>query len=240
MSYEISDNRAIISGSNGIYGAKTKGADFGKNAASNHFGYIKDFETKGTPINPDVFTKNSSVEQMTAEIEKLGNEKIPPIDFTLQYAPKFNKVKAFFAKLFKGHSIDTKALLGFTSEVMGKNTITIEEADKELNNAFKGDTGAKLSTKAFDVNNDGMIDASEEAVSTVVADILSKDETVINPENTKEALKKADGSYTNNGENGMLAFLTENNFEASSKVVKDIHKQMGLDKAQKKFLKQNS
>lgn len=240
MSYEISDNRAIISGNNGQYGKKAKGANYGKNAAVNHLGYIKDFETKGMPIKPDVFTKSSSVEQMTAEIKKLENDKMPPVDFTLQYAPKFNKVKAFFSKLFKGHSVDTKALLGFTSEVMGKNVITVEEADKDLNNAFKGDTGARLSVKAFDVNNDGKIDVSEEAVSTVVADILSKEETPLTAENSKEALKKADGSYTNEGEDSMLVFLTEHNFETSSKVAKDIHQKMGLDKTQAEILKQNS
>lgn len=240
MSYEISGDKAIISGKNGTYGKKTKGADYGKNAAANYSGYIKDFETKGAPLKPDVFTKNSSVEEMTTEIKKLENDKIPPVDFTLQYSPKFNKVKAFFAKFFKGHSIDTKALLGFTSGVMDKQVITIEEADKELNNAFKGDTGAKLSAKAFDVNNDGKIDASEEAASTVIADILSKDEAAFASENTKNALKKADGSYTNSGEDGMLVFLTEHNFENASKAAKEIHQKMGLEKIQTKILKQNS
>lgn len=234
MSYDVAGSKALIDGANGQYG-KAKGINYGKNAAVNHLGYIKDFEIQSKPLNPDVFTKSSSLDEMYNEIQtKLKEDKMPPVDFLLRYAPKKGAISGFFAKLFKGHSIDTKALLGFTSEVMGKKAMTVEEADKDLNNALQGVTDAKLSAKAFDVNNDGMIDASEEAVSTVLADVLSKDEEA-DLSNVSKALKKADGSYTNAGENKMLAFCNEENYEAASKTIKDIHKKMKLDKAAKKL-----
>ena len=100
---------------------------------------------------------------------------------------------------------------------------------------FRSITNAKLSAKAFDVNNDGMIDVTEEAVSTVLADVLSKDTEGADLSNVSKALKNADGSYTNDGENKMMAFCNEENYETASKVIKDIHKKMKLDKAAKKL-----
>ncbi len=233
MAYEVSGSKAIISGTTGQYGNVKKGTNYGKNAASNHLGYIKDFEIKSQPLNPDIFTKGHSVQEMADEIQaKLKDDKMPPINFLLQYAPKMGAIKGFFARLFKGSAIDTKALTGFTYEAMGqKKAITLEEADKDLNEAFKDITNAKLSAKAFDVNNDGMIDVSEEAVSTVLADVLSKEDADIS--NVSKALKKADGSYTNAGENKMTAFLNEENYDTASKTIKQIHKKMKLDKAAK-------
>lgn len=233
MSYNVVGSKAIIDGTTGQYGNVKKGVNYGKNAAVNHLGYIKDFEIKGKPLNPDVFTKSSSVEDMYNEVMKCKEDKIPPVNFLLQYAPKKGVISSFFAKLFKGHSIDTKALMGFTQEAVGKKSMTLEEADKDLKAAFGDITNAKLSAKAFDVNNDGMIDVSEEAVSTVLADVLSKDDADLSK--VSKALKKADGSYTNDGENKMMAFCNEDNYEAASKVIKDIHKKMKLDKAAKKL-----
>ena len=236
MSYDVTGTKAFINGATGQYGSVKKGENYGKNAAINHLGYIKDFEIKSKPLNPDVFTKSSSVEDMYNEVmTKCREDKMPPINFLLQYAPKKGAISGFFAKLFKGHSIDTEALLGFTSEVMGKKSMTIEEADKDLNAALGDITNAKLSAKAFDVNNDGMIDVTEEAVSTVLADVLSKDTEGADLSNVSKALKNADGSYTNDGENKMMAFCNEENYETASKVIKDIHKKMKLDKAAKKL-----
>ena len=235
MSYDIAGSKALINGADGQYGTKAKGVNYGKNAAVNHLGYIKDFEIQSKPLNPDVFTKSGSVEDMYNEVmTKCKEDKMPPIDFLLRYTPKKGAISGFFAKLFKGHSIDTKALIGFTSEAMGKKAMTVEEADKELNEAFGYTTNTKLSAKAFDVNNDGMIDVSEEAVSTVLADVLSKDDTDA-IKLSKKDLKKADGSYTNKGENKMMAFCNEENYETASKAIKDIHKKMKLDKAAKKL-----
>ena len=114
--------------------------------------------------------------------------------------------------------------------------MTIEEADKDLNAALGDITNAKLSAKAFDVNNDGMIHVTEEAVSTVLADVLSKDKGI----NSKGLdIKKADGSYTNDGENKMMMFCNEENLEIASMITKDMHAKLGLNKAQKEFLKNN-
>lgn len=234
MSYNVIGSKAVIDGTQGQYGNKKTGVIYGKNAASNHFGYINDLAGTSKPLNSDIFTKGHTVQEMADEIQsKFKEDKMPPLDFILQYAPKKGAIKSFFAKLFTGSSIDKKALLGFTYEAMGqKKAITLEEADKQLNEAFGDITNAKISAKAFDVNNDGMIDISEEAVSTVLADVLSKEDTV---SNASKALKKADGSYTNEGENKMMAFCNEKNLEAASKIVKDIHKQMKLDKVMDKL-----
>lgn len=233
MSYDVAGSKAFINGSTGQYGNVKKGINYGKNAAVNHLGYIKDFEIKSEPLNPDIFTKGHTPEEMYNEVvTKCKEDKMPPIDFLLQYAPKMGAVKGFFSRLFKGTAVDKKALIGFTYEAMGeKKAITLEEADKGLNAAFGDITNAKLSAKAFDVNNDGMIDVSEEAVSTVLADVLSKENTDVS--NVSKALKKADGSYTNQGENKMTAFLNEENYDAASKTIKKIHKKMKLDKAMK-------
>ncbi len=84
---------------------------------------------------------------------------------------------------------------------------------------------------------DGEIDISEMAVSTVVADVLSKDDSLL-PLNLKVVdLKKADGTYTNDGENKMMAFCNEENLETASIIAKDIHSKLKLDKTQNKFIK---
>ena len=100
---------------------------------------------KSKPLNPDVFTKSSSVEDMYNEVmTKCREDKMPPINFLLQYAPKKGAISGFFAKLFKGHSIDTGALLGFTSEVKKKKSMkfsyrhhSVGRRAQDLNVIFK-------------------------------------------------------------------------------------------------------
>ncbi len=140
--------------------------------------------------------------------------------------------------MFTGASIDKQALLGHSYEEMGrKPAITLEEADAPFKNEAFSDIGTNLTAKAFDVNDDGEIDISEMAVSTVVADVLSKDDSLL-PLNLKVVdLKKADGTYTNDGENKMMAFCNEENLETASIIAKDIHSKLKLDKAQNKFIK---
>lgn len=235
MSYNVAGNIAQISGKTGPKGPKAKGADYGTNAAYNHLQYIKSLECDTKTPNPDVFTKSSTPEAMEAEVQKLQNEPTPPINFILRYAPKKNAISAFFGRLFKGHGINTQALLGFSYAAMGnKQAMSVEQADAPFKDKAFEDINAKLTTKAFDVNNDGKIDVSEEAVSTVIADVLSKDYgTGLDGIN----LKKADGSYTNDGENKMMAFCNEENLGKASMVAKEVHSKLGLDKAQEKFLK---
>ena len=213
MAYDISNNTAYIDGSTGLYYGKPKSAKYGANAMQNYHSYIRDFKTDTTVPNPDTFTKGASINsirKMEKEVKKLENEKLPPLNFVLQYSPKMGAVKAFFTRMFTGASIDKQALLGHSYEEMGrKPAITLEEADAPFKNEAFSDIGTNLTAKAFDVNDDGEIDISEMAVSTVVADVLSKDDSLL-PLNLKVVdLKKADGTYTNDGENKMMAFCND-------------------------------
>lgn len=241
MAYDISNNTAYIDGSSGFYYGKPKSAKYGANAMQNYRSYIRDFQTRTKVPNPDIFTKGASVNnirKMEKEAEKLENEKLPPINFVLRYAPKMGAMKAFFTRMFTGASIDKQALLGHSFEEMNrKSAITLEEADKPFKNEAFSDIDANLTAKAFDVNDDGEIDISEMAVSTVVADILSKDDLLLPLDLRVMDLKKADGTYTNDGENKMMAFCNEENLETASAITKDIHSKLKLDKAQKKFYK---
>lgn len=241
MAYDISNNTAYIDGSTGLYCGKPKSAKYGANAMQNYHSYIRDFKTDTTVPNPDTFTKGASINsirKMEKEVKKLENEKLPPLNFVLQYSPKMGAVKAFFTRMFTGASIDKQALLGHSYEEMGrKPAITLEEADAPFKNEAFSDIGTNLTAKAFDVNDDGEIDISEMAVSTVVADVLSKDDSLL-PLNLKVVdLKKADGTYTNDGENKMMAFCNEENLETASIIAKDIHSKLKLDKTQNKFIK---
>ncbi len=241
MAYDISNNTTYIDGSTGLYYGKPKSAKYGANAMQNYHSYIRDFKTDTTVPNPDTFTKGASINsirKMEKEVKKLENEKLPPLNFVLQYSPKMGAVKAFFTRMFTGASIDKQALLGHSYEEMGrKPAITLEEADAPFKNEAFSDIGTNLTAKAFDVNDDGEIDISEMAVSTVVADVLSKDDSLL-PLNLKVVdLKKADGTYTNDGENKMMAFCNEENLETASIIAKDIHSKLKLDKAQNKFIK---
>lgn len=241
MVYDISNNTAYIDGSKGPYSGKPKSANYGANAMHNYKAYIEDFTIDTTAPNPDVFIKGASVKSirnMEKEVKKLEKEFLPPVDFVLKYAPKMGKIKAFFSRMFTGAAIDRQALLGHSYEEMGRKThISVEEADAPFREEVFSNINENLTAKAFDVNNDGEIDISEMAVSTVIADVLSKNESEIPPELTILDLKKADGSYTNDGENKMLAFCKEENLETASAVAKDIHSKLKLNKAREKFLK---
>lgn len=241
MTYEIANNTAYIDGSKGPYSGKLKSAKYGANAMRNYNAYIKDFQVDTTSPNPDTFTKGASVKSirnMEKEAKKLEGEHLPPVNFVLRYAPQMGKIKAFFSRMFTGAVIDKQALLGHSYEEMGKKaSISVEEADAPFREEAFSDINENLTSKAFDVNDDGKIDVSEMAVSTVIADVLSKDESEIPPELQILDLKKADGSYTNDGENKMLAFCKEENLETASAVVKDVHSKLKLNKAQDKFLK---
>ncbi len=260
MSFYTVNDTAIINGVNGAYGRKAKGANYGRNAAQNQKAYIDSLAAGTLTPNPDIFTKNGNPDEMMAEVKKLEEESLTPIHFILRYAPEMGVVKAFFARLFKGAAIDKQALLGHSYEAINKmhyqdlgkieaahkeaddtarkiDAMTVEEADLPFKDEAFASINSKLTSRAFDVNNDGKIDISEEAVSTVIADVLSADETLDPMDMTVSDLKKADGSYTNDGENRMMAFFKEENLETASVIVKDIHSKLKLDKAQDKFLR---
>jgi len=240
MAYDVLNNIAYIDGTSGPYKGKPKSANYGANAMYNyHYGYIKDLAVDTTAPNPDVFTKGgslNSIRKMEKEAKKLENTSFPPVNFVLRYAPKMGKIKAFFSRMFTGAVIDRQALLGHSFQEMDMRTrISVEEADKPFKDEAFSDINADLTSKAFDVNDDNMIDVSEMAVSTVIADVLSKDDTDLPLDLRIVDLKKADGSYTNDGENKMMAFCKKENLERASAVVKDIHKKLKLDKAEDKF-----
>ena len=263
MGFYTVNDIAIINGVNGSYGNKAKGANYGRNAAQNYKSYIDRLAVSTTAPNPDVFTKGASVNsirKMEKEAAKLERESLPPLHFDLRYAPKMGVVKAFFARLFTGAAINKQALLGHSYEAIDKmqyqdlstledfhkkvydsakeyEAMTVEEADLPFKDKAFSDINSKLTSHAFDVNGDGKIDISEEAVSTVIADVLSKDEDLDPMGITVSDLKKADGSYTCDGEDRMMAFLKEENLETASIITKDIHSKLKLDKAQDKFLK---
>ena len=197
MSFYTANNTAMINGVNGTYGCKAKGADYGRNAAQNYKGYINSLAVDTTAPNPDIFTKNSTPEEMITEAKKLEKGSLPPVNFILRYAPEIGVIKAFFARLFKGTAIDKQALLGHSYEAINKmryqdlgkievaykeaddtarkiEAMVIEEADLPFKDEAFASINSKLTSRAFDVNNDGKIDISEEAVSTVIADVLSK------------------------------------------------------------------
>jgi len=248
--YTTSGNSAYIDGASpyGPYRSnKLKSAVYGMNSAYAYRTYINDLSPKPGQLDADTFVKKQPlnvsdgdfenyIEQMESGLNELSGEELPPVNFLLRYAPKMGSVKGFFKNLFSGNKIDTQALLGNSYQEMGRSSsISLEESDAPFKSEAFSDVNANLTSKAFDVNNDGRIDMSEMAVSTVIADILSKDDSLNPMDITVSDIKKADGSYTNDGENKMLAFCKEENLETASGIVKDIHTKLKLDKAQDKF-----
>ncbi len=248
--YSVDNNTAYIDGSSkyGPYAGKPKSAKYGMNAMYAYkYDYIRDLGTSLNSIEADKFeSKNPQnmtdeefdtyIAGMEKEVKKLEETEFPPINFVLKYAPKMGAVKAFFSRLFTGSSVDRQALLGHSFEEMDRNThISVEKADEPFKDKAFSDINADLTSKAFDVNNDGELDVSEMAISTVIADVLSKDEALDPMEITVSDLKKADGTYTNDGENRMMAFCKEENLETASGIAKEIHTKMKLKKAEGKF-----
>ena len=109
---------------------------------------------------------------------------------------------------------------------MGKTTkIPVKDFTQQLQSAL----GPNVSAEALDINKDSNIDIGEYATSTLVADMLSSDNTKLKKENIT-------GTINNQGENSSLAYINSKNKAVASAEFKAIYDDFKLDEATKDFL----
>ena len=95
-------------------------------------------------------------------------------------------------------------------------------------NSYSMETLFKIA-EALDINKDSNIDIGEYATSTLVADMLSSDNTKLKKENIT-------GTINNQGENSSLAYINSKNKAVASAEFKAIYDDFKLDEATKDFL----
>lgn len=227
MVYSVQNNIAYINGANGIYDGKIadNSVKYGRNAAANHFEYIKDIPGK-KPEKTDSFNctnnnygnllKNKLCEISTEKIIKETDEylnSLPPLDFEYRYMPEGAN----------GKNIDKMALLGSAFEEMGRKlSISVQELTNKMKLAYK-----EADTKALDINRDGKIDIGEYSASILTSDMLSKSDS-LDAKNITGTVNK-DGLYKN------LAYVNPKNYAEANKNFTDIYKAYNLGEALKAF-----
>lgn len=210
MTFNIVSNVTYITGKTGTWDNKVKNADvkYGRNAVGNYYDYLNELGF-GT----------------SAKLLHEPTDKDPSANFNLKYLPEEKADKTNLNKM---------ALLGAAFADLGsKMSMSVEDMNKIVKNAF----GEKTSVSAFDINNDGQIDVSENAVAFVIKDMADKTPTEEAAKNGKLNLSAddIDGTITNVGENNFGAFLNSEKAEANKKVITQIHQILKLDEAKNIF-----
>lgn len=143
----------------------------------------------------------------------------PPLEYEQRYLPE-EKVDP--------KKLNKMALLGSSYEDMGARSISVAE----LNKSYKAQYGDNACVDAYDINKDGKIDVAENAVATLIADMMDNQ----NPNDTNMHKENIDGVITNTGVNNAKFMLDKNNVENNRDFAKQIYKYFNLGQAQNKFL----
>ena len=239
--YTVSSNVAYINGKNGIYDDKIKNPSikYGRNAADNHRSYIEDL--KYAPIElPDVNGVanlpadefNKKMNELDEAIEKIDEQRQTPINFQYKYSRT------------KDDTIDTLSLMATSYEELGGASVRTRDFSRSLRNTFTPSIFRqitqnikaffagekmkkleyypyKLTAKSLDINNDGIINVAEYAISILAEDELSDG--------------KIDGIITNRGQIQALAYAKKANaMQAKAKYI-SLYDKYDLSRAQAKF-----
>ncbi len=210
---------AKINGNSGIYDNKIQNPSvrYGRNAADNYQKYLEGGQIP--PLSREYnFQTLEDISEFTKELNSPEQQRALkyPTQFSYKYLPGTVDVQ----------NIDTGALLGSAFEEMGKTTkIPVKDFTQQLQSAL----GPNVSAEALDINKDSNIDIGEYATSTLVADMLSSDNTKLKKENIT-------GTINNQGENSSLAYINSKNKAVASAEFKAIYDDFKLDEATKDFL----
>lgn len=232
-----------INGATGSYDVNIKNSSvkYGRNSIANYFKYIESY--KSNTLTADALDFSNSKEMLNGEFATKIDEankalKTPQVNvkFNLIYMPEPKGLNKLFAKiknLFGNKNdqpnpinLNRMALLGAAYEELGRKvSVSVQELSQKLQEAF----GQKFDAKFLDRNNDNEIDIAEYSVSILMADMLSKDQTALKPENIT-------GEITNDGENASLAYANDKNYTAAIRDAESIYNSLNLSEAKSKFI----
>ncbi len=172
----------------------------------------------GTSGKYDNLVKNDSVRygrnacnNYKTYINDLSTEKMPPIQFEYRYMPD--------------GKINPYALIGNAYEELGQK---VKVKTEDLNKQFE--TMPECSADALDINKDGYVDIAEYSTSTLVQDVLSKDDKFnIDP-------SKVTGIINNMGESKSFALNYKKNEDSARNIYQNLYNEFNLGKAQEEFL----
>ena len=186
------------------------------------------------PNDAGIFDKQSSIaygrnsisnfnDYNQKELSKRDYNDPPAFNYEVKYLPEKNANR---------DNLNTMALMGQASEDMGGRTsIPVEELNKAYDSNPKA-YGGKACADAYDINKDGKIDIAENAVSTLIKDMVDDQ----NPNDPQIDSKKIDGKFTKAGDENSSFMLAKNNVENNRNLAKQIYDKFNLGEAMNKFL----
>lgn len=228
---EIKQDIKFINGNKGIYDGKIQNPSvrYGRNAIDNYKKYIDSFEYQPVKLpkidgisDMDIAEFDKSMAKFDEAVQKMKEQKMPPIEFSIHYMPGNHDYK----------HIDKDALMGAAYESMDKHTfISTDEFTQDLQqtvNTIAGKDAITIDAESMDLNNDGKIDLAEYSATILLEDALSKDDSSFD-------IKNINGNINNQGENALWKYAKKSNYASTKATLNNIYKTYDLARAQKDF-----
>ncbi len=227
-------NISYITGDKGIYDKKVENSSvrYGRNSMRNYDSYIREF-AKPLPKVPLEEIKELSDLEFTPEDNAKFDSNMKKIGTGLSKTDKYLKTMPMvdFKHTYMPGKVDYKninkmALLGASFEELGKRvSVSVKEMTAKIQSQF----GTLFTARAFDLNNDGQIDISENATAILMEDMLSTDPDSLDARNIN-------GEITNKGHGKFINYLTTSSVETTKEQGAKLHKLFGLGEAQEEFI----
>lgn len=227
-------NISYITGGKGIYDKRVENPSvrYGRNSMQNYYSYIREFakplpkvpleeirELSGLNFTPEDNAKfDSNMKKIDSGLKKTDKylKTMPMIDFKHKYMPGKVDYK----------NINKMALLGASFQELGKKvSVSVQEMTSKIQSQF----GNVFTARAFDLNNDGQIDISENATAILMEDMLSTDSGSLDARNIN-------GEITNKGHSAFINYLTMSSSETTKEQATKLHKLFQLGEAQEEFI----
>lgn len=205
------------------------GIDFNKKAFIN--GYYGVYG-KSAPDNTGTFDNSASIrygrnainnfnEYNKTEFGKRGVYDNPPaMSYEIKYLPEKNAT---------AKNLNKAALMGASYEDAGSRVFI---PVRELNRRFSKVLGSNACVDAYDINRDKKIDIAENAVATLIKDMVDGQA----PDNPELNQNNIDGTFTNSGDINSSFMLSKKNVEKNRSLAKQIYDRFNLGEAQNRFI----
>jgi len=239
MNFSINNDKAYITGDTGTYSGKVADSNvvYGRNSVANYKQYLN-------ALTQDSFESSKQLQTMLEKLKNIFKSKVDisgqldKIQSKLEELAKripipINFVQKYLPGQVDAKNLNTQALMGAAYEDLGKKEVSVSELDKEFK--YAGVNNATVA--AFDINNDGKIDESENAVALLIKDMgdAHSTEEVLKTGKMNLDAKDLDGTITNVGEVNLHSFLNPKQIEQSKVIIKAIYDAFKLGKAKEDF-----
>lgn len=159
------------------------------------------------------------------ELFKTVGEKIDATTRALKKIPMFNFELSYLPGRTTYKSLNKMSLMGASFEDLGKRvSVSVQEMTQNIQEKW----GSMFTAKAFDVDENGEIDISENATALLMKDMLSTDPEGMDARNI-------DGRINNKGNNAFLNYCTMSAVKSTKDMCRQLQILFNLKDAQNSF-----